>query len=76
MYTLPSYSLYKDNEIIGYCCVKDNTIWDVIIREDMRGCGFGKYLIKYVRDLHGYGIKLSVKSDNTTAINLYTKLGF
>lgn len=78
-------------EIIGYLVlmlgVKDSStgyphawIFDLFVKEEYRRKGVAKKLLKIAEDIaarSGYRyIGLTVTSENTPAVNLYTKLGY
>ena len=75
------------NEIIGFANIynyKENNnafIGNVIIKREHRGKGVGKALVLYMLDkaLNKYGlpkVRISVFSENTSALLLYSGLGF
>jgi len=79
----------SNNEIIGGCDIKKNSLalhhtgeMGIVIAADYRGLGIGKKLMQTViteaqkkwKDLKI--LKLDVFGNNTTAQNLYKKLGF
>ncbi|MBP2031843.1 ribosomal protein S18 acetylase RimI-like enzyme [Clostridium algifaecis] len=77
--------LKKDNKFIGYGqIILENNFMPVIVNfgiiKEYRGCGYSKYLLKYllkISYLNGFNkIKIKVKSSNYIAVNLYKSMGF
>ncbi len=70
----------KEPGVFG-CFVKDYSdgkyIYDVFVREDLRGLGYGtKYMKKVLYEYSDYNIYIQVSGQNTAAMALYKKLGF
>lgn len=81
-----------DGELVGFLrgCVSDNPdifrirqageIWDVFVREDMRGRGLGRALMEAgeqaLRDMGAEDMKFHVALKNPGAIEFYKKMGY
>ncbi len=81
-----------DDEVVGFLrgCVNDNPdifkirkageIWDVFVREDMRGRGIGKALMHAgedtLREMGAEDMKFHVALKNPGAIEFYKKMGY
>ncbi|HWQ20004.1 MAG TPA: GNAT family N-acetyltransferase [Methanotrichaceae archaeon] len=86
------YVLNRDGEVVGYClcCIrpslslrglhKISVICSFVVREDFRGKGAGKMIMKHVvKEMRLNSISslyLYVKKENLKAINLYEDCGF
>ena len=73
-----------DGEIVGYAgawvILDESHITNIAIREDMRGRGYGKALVKallqYLSNLGAEYATLEVRVSNATARHVYESLGF
>ena len=78
------YCLVLEDKVVGYMglwlIIGEAHITNVAIWPGCRGQGWGEYLMRYVmqemRKLGIVRITLEVRVSNTTAQNLYAKLGF
>lgn len=84
-----TFGAFSSNQMIGICVVVYNprskmkhlaTLHSMYVKKEHRGKGIGKKLIEFAeKSSKNKGVQrmnLSVVSSNTSAINLYTKLGF
>jgi len=53
-----------------------NWLQGLFVKEDKRGQGYGKELINQAVQSSPGGLSLEVRTDNTTAVNLYQDCGF
>ncbi len=77
------FVMEKDSEIVGYCglwmILDQSQITTIAIREDQRGHGLGRRLLKYIKEYSAEStttLSLEVNVDNESARNLYEKEGF
>ena len=76
--------VWKDDQIIGYCgflqSFEEADITNVAVKEDWRGLGVGRRMLKELMDLgKKRGVErytLEVRIGNIAAIKLYESLGF
>lgn len=75
--------LYEMNKPIGYGHLEEENgkVWlGIILRNDKKGKGYGKYIIEYLVDYNkknkGGPVFLTVDIKNSVAINLFEKSGF
>jgi GNAT superfamily N-acetyltransferase len=70
---------FYNNECIGYGHLdfENEKIWlGILVSDNFTGLGLGKYILSDLLSQTSEDIFLSVDKDNTTAIRLYTKMGF
>ncbi len=70
--------VYEDDaakQLYGFIGLTGNYIEGLFIRSDVRGLGFGRQLLEYVKSIEP-NIKLSVYKKNVRAIRFYSREGF
>jgi GNAT superfamily N-acetyltransferase len=73
------FGAFYIKELVGVAVVLEGKIYNVCVHKDHRRQGVGNYLIKHiVKDIckKQKFVSLDVLNDNTSAVKLYTKLGF
>lgn len=77
------FVMEQNNIIIGYCglwmILEQSQITTIAVRTDLRGRGFGEYLLSHIKEYCTEStdiLSLEVNVENTAAKNLYEKLGF
>ncbi|QKF65418.1 GNAT family N-acetyltransferase [Campylobacter corcagiensis] len=69
----------KNGEILGYALVftylKTPRIYSIAVSKSSRNLGVGSEILNYLTTKFN-SLRLEVRSDNKTAINLYKKFGF
>ena len=83
MYNSRDYAFYKKGKHIGVFRINnfyDQTrqIWDLSIKEEYRGQGFGQQMLKELltKFAKNRKIALGCKKNNTIALHIYQKFGF
>lgn len=76
-----SFVAVEDGKVVGYldvtCCFEENEPYDLLVKEEHRGRGFGrKLLARALRMNEPKEMMLFVDVDNYPAIRLYESLGF
>jgi ribosomal-protein-alanine N-acetyltransferase len=82
--SFPLVARAEDGTVAGYLCptlvLDESEILDVAVRRDCRGRGIGRALVAHaIADLGKRGariVALEVRISNTSAIDLYRRLGF
>lgn len=74
----------EDKDLIGYIILWNSDVYseiiDIVVKEDKRGKGYGKELLKFtfnfLKKNNIISLRLEVSEKNINAIKLYEKLGF
>lgn len=71
----------RDGQVVGYLdvtyCFEENEPYDLFVREEYRGMGYGKGLLaKALEENRPKGMMALVEADNRTALALYESMGF